>query len=64
MIGPDEYYFPAMIAHEFGHTAGLGHNPTSSNLMYYAPDIGSVNGPLIPQSEDKKVMKVLYDAHP
>ena len=64
MIGPDEYYLPAMISHEFGHTAGLGHNPASSNLMYYAADISDVNGILIPQAGDKKALKVLYGDHP
>ena len=64
MVQPNKYYLPAIIAHEFGHTAGLGHNPTSSTLMYYAPNVADVNGTLTLQSGDKASMKAIYDAHP
>ena len=61
MLGTDEYYLPATIAHEFGHAAGLGHAASKSYLMYGGGPVR--DRPITPSSGDKKALKTLYDAH-
>lgn len=57
------YYLPAVISHEFGHTAGLGHSPRDADLMYHlAEGFDDPNGPLRPQQNDRDAMRALYPA--
>ncbi len=47
-------YLPAVVAHELGHTAGLGHSASTGDLMYYA------YGVLAPSSNDVAAIGGLY----
>lgn len=59
----DFYYLPAVISHEFGHTAGLGHSPRREDILYrLAEDFDDPSGPLIPQQNDRDAMRALYPA--
>lgn len=62
-IGPKKHYLPGAMAHEFGHSGGLGHAPDEDQLMYYINPFISVNKPLVPEQKDKDAMKSLYNPH-
>ena len=54
-------YLPAVISHEFGHTAGLGHSAPKGYLMYGAHKFDSATTSVLsPTSDDGKVMRELY----
>lgn len=62
-VAPGLYYLPAVISHEFGHTAGLGHSPRRSDILYrLGDDFDDRSGPLIPQQNDRDAMRALYPA--
>ena len=55
----EHLYMPAYIAHELGHTAGLGHNATDDKIM--SKSIDPMFATLA--DEDKKAMKSIYNSH-
>ena len=50
-------YMPAVMMHEFGHTAGLGHSAWHQDVMGYARDKSALS------SNDKRAMKEIYESH-
>ena len=63
-IARSEYYLPAVMTHEFGHTAGLGHSANLNDLMYSNPSdrlIKRVVNTL--PANDVSAMKSLYQSH-
>ncbi|MDH5665978.1 MAG: matrixin family metalloprotease [Nitrosopumilus sp.] len=54
----DKYDYIALMTHEFGHVAGIGHNSQSSSVM----KTGMVEGtfPRDPNSHDKSELRGLY----
>ena len=61
MIEDWEYYLPATMMHEFGHTAGLGHSGNPSDLMTSAPPDGEIIQ--TPPSNDISAMRVVNTSH-
>ena len=61
MIEPNQYYLPATMMHEFGHSAGLFHSANSSDLMATALR----NGVIIrnPTSNDIAAMRDMNRTH-
>ncbi len=51
-------YLPGVVMHEFGHTAGLGHNPVNGGVMYPGEYAKTK-----PSGNDKKAMKANYAGH-
>ena len=50
-------YMPAVLMHEFGHTAGLGHSAWHQDVMGYASDKSVLS------ANDKRAMKEIYENH-
>ena len=50
-------YMPAVMMHEFGHTAGLGHSAGHQDVMGYASDKSVLS------ANDKRAMKEIYENH-
>ena len=56
------YYLPATMVHEFGHTAGLGHGANPNDYMYYQLSPGEIiNTP--PSANEVSAMKEIYQRH-
>ena len=51
------YYLPAVMMHEFGHTAGLGHSAWHEDVMGHASDKSALS------ANDKRAMKEIYRSH-
>ncbi|MXY46633.1 MAG: matrixin family metalloprotease [Chloroflexi bacterium] len=52
-------YMPILMAHEFGHAAGLWHSPGSSDAMFHAARTPRQNI----SGNDKNAMKAIYNHH-
>ena len=50
-------FMPAVLIHEFGHTAGLGHSAWHEDVMGYARDKSVLS------ANDKRAMKEIYESH-
>ena len=49
-------YLPAVISHEFGHAAGLGHSELTGDLMYHEYDTDVI----APSFNDVEAMRRVY----
>ena len=56
----NKVYLPGTVAHEFGHTAGLGHSGNASDLMYFKD---SATPATTPTANDIKAIDAIYENH-